>query len=161
VIPVHLPPLRERPGDIPLLAGHLIARNARTVGKHIKGIEPEALEALTKYEWPGNVRELDNTIQRAMTLAAGETITLDDIVLGGGAKSAARPLVGAGVHVPEDPTGEVNLEQELRTVERKLILDALERTNWNQKEAADLLNTGYRQLRYRINKLNLKEERER
>jgi two-component system response regulator AtoC len=91
VLAVTLPPLRERPGDVPLLAAHFLAKHARALRRTLRGIEPEALARLEAYAWPGNVRELENTIERAVAVASGPTITAADLppeLLGGAASPA-------------------------------------------------------------------------
>jgi DNA-binding NtrC family response regulator len=139
VIEVHLPPLRERREDIPLLARHFIARTAREQGRDEKAIEPEALSALLNYAWPGNVRELQNAIERAFTLS-GEVIDLDS--LPPRARDAASP-------VPmRDPDG---LRPTLEEIERRHILETLAAVNQDKARAANILgidlSTLYRKLK--------------
>jgi two-component system response regulator AtoC len=76
---VTLPPLRERAGDVPLLAAHFLEKHARALRRTLAGIEPEALRRLVGYPWPGNVRELENTIERSVAVATGETIGVSDL----------------------------------------------------------------------------------
>jgi len=81
VFPVRLPPLRERPEDVPALAGHLLEKHARAHRKPLRGLEPDALQALAAAPWPGNVRQLENALERAVAVAAGPTITRADLGL--------------------------------------------------------------------------------
>jgi transcriptional regulator with PAS, ATPase and Fis domain len=90
VMPVSIPPLRERPGDIPLLAAHFLEASARRSKKVVRAIDPAAMQALCRYAWPGNVRELENVIERAVIVAKGDTITDVERFLTG---EAARPRV--------------------------------------------------------------------
>jgi two-component system response regulator HydG len=122
VIPIHLPPLRERPGDIPLLARHFLAVFARQQGKSISDFSQEALRLLLDYPWPGNVRELENTVEHAVVLARGGTVSPADL-----------PAV---LRQPRavTPTTETILEQE-----RRLLEEALAATGWNKKLAAQRL----------------------
>ena len=150
VIPIHLPPLRERLEDMPLLAGHLIARHSPAMHKEITGIDGDAMDALMKYEWPGNVRELDNTLQRAIALAEGPTLRKEDLV---GSVRAAGPAERLqDTEIPEDG---LDLVDRLEEIERKYIMTALDRTGSNITNAAELLKMSFRSLRYRIKKLNI------
>ena len=146
VIPIHLPPLRERKDDIPLLAGHFLARYALRMKKPITAIDDAVIEKLLAYSWPGNVRELENTLERAVALAGGDRITLADV---------AGPVLGVPTTQTSLPANGLDLEQYLLTLERTLLYQALERTNWNLTEAARLLKMSFRSIRYRIAKLGI------
>src|ERR1700745_50352 len=105
VIPIHVPALRERREDIPLLARHFLERFRKTMEKPIEGISPEAMSKLEAYDWPGNVRELENTMERAAALEAGKEISarvLPDRILGYGGAAAALPGAGQGIVIPDD-----------------------------------------------------------
>jgi DNA-binding NtrC family response regulator len=133
VIPIELPPLRERPDDVALLAHHFLGKKAEALGVPAPALAPAVLERLSAYEWPGNVRELENLMERLVVFARGGTIGLES--LGGSLRTlplAARPqrlLPEAGV----------DLEAQLRDFETELIRQALERTGWNKQRAAALL----------------------
>jgi DNA-binding NtrC family response regulator len=143
VLPVQLPPLREREGDIPLLIDHWIRAFNREFRKSVRGVAPGALPALNAYAWPGNVRELRNAVERAMLLADGEWLTAADFpALGGGGD------VAASVRLPADG---LDMEQ----LERSLVEQALARTQGNQTRAAALLGMNRDQIRYRIEKFGL------
>ncbi|MBV9927928.1 MAG: sigma-54-dependent Fis family transcriptional regulator [Acidobacteria bacterium] len=140
VIEVHLPPLRERREDIPLLARHFVKRTAREQGQDEKPIDPAAMTALINYNWPGNVRELQNAIERAFTLSS-ETIDA--------ASLPPRVRDAAGTHPAVlDPDG---LRPTLDEVERRYILDTLAHTNQDKARAANILgidlSTLYRKLK--------------
>jgi DNA-binding NtrC family response regulator len=140
VIEVHLPPLRERREDIPLLARHFVKRTAREQGQDEKPIEPAAMTALINYNWPGNVRELQNAIERAFTLS-GERLDLESL--------PPRVRDAAGSHPAVlDPDG---LRPTLEEVERRYILDTLAHVNQDKARAANILgidlSTLYRKLK--------------
>jgi two-component system, NtrC family, response regulator PilR len=160
VIPIRLPGLRERPGDVPLIADHFLAKLSREMGKSLEGFAPEALAALEAYQWPGNVRELENVVERAVALEQGHRIELerlsDDIRAGRPATplSASRhasALVGA---LPEG--GGFSLEQHLQDVEREHLERALKQAAGVQTHAAELLGLSFRQFRYLAKKYNLR-----
>ena len=143
VLPVRLPPLRERAADIPVLANYYIDQFNREFRKQVHGATPKVFEALERYPWPGNVRELRNVVERAMLLADGDTLALEDFPMLG-----ARPELSEGVQLA---AAGMNLEN----LERDLVAQALERTEWNQTRAAALLGLNRDQIRYRIEKFGL------
>jgi two-component system, NtrC family, response regulator AtoC len=142
VMPVVLPPLRERRGDIRLLAEYYIDRYNREFRKRVKGLTPDALSLVEQYRWPGNVRELRNAIERAMLLVDRAWLLPEDFV------TLTRHATTATFRLP--PEG-VNLED----VERQLLVQALERTGGNQTMAGHLLGINRDQVRYRIEKFGL------
>src|SRR5688572_9747230 len=142
VMPVPLPPLRERRGDVALLAGYYIDRYNREFRKKVRGLTPEAMKLLEQYQWPGNIRELKNAIERAMLLNERERLEPDDFT------TLTRSVAATSFKLP--PEG-LNLED----VERQLLLQALERANGNQTQAAQLLGINRDQVRYRIEKFGL------
>jgi DNA-binding NtrC family response regulator len=129
VIPVTLPPLRERREDIPLLAEHFLGRAASRLGRSLR-LSPAAVDRLLRYPWPGNVRELENAIERTAILARQEVIEADDLP----------PHVTGGVALGPAPS----LEQEhtLAEAERSHIIRTLERCGWNHSRAAETLGIG-------------------
>jgi len=141
VIRIHLPPLRGRKEDIPILTDHFIRSCANKEKKPIKGITDDAMRILLKYHFPGNVRELENIIERAIVLTRGDYITKDELPL--------------SIRETAKPPGLGKLNEAIATIERQMILDALERTNGNQTKAASLLNISERVLRYKIKKHNI------
>ena len=144
VLPIVLPPLRDRSDDIPLLAEFYIDSYNTEFKKRVRGVAPAAMKRLQSYGWPGNVRELRNTVERAMLLSESDVLQSDDVTIGGA--SAVR--LGDRVELP--PNG-IDLEQ----LERSLVVQALERTQWNQTRAAGLLGLNRDQIRYRIEKFHL------
>ena len=152
VIPLDIPPLRERKGDIPFLVGHLIGKHSRRMGKPIKSVSRQTMEALLGQDWPGNVRQLENTIQRAIAMARDEEIMIGDLEGETCVPEGQETLQTAGL-----PTEGIDLGQHLLTVERNYILRALERSGGRVTRAARLLHMSVRSLRYRIQKLGLRE----
>ena len=142
VMPVTLPALRHRAGDIPLLVEHYIARYNGEFRKRVRGITPAAMTVLEQYGWPGNVRELRNAIERAMLLVESDRLTPDDF----GTLSRG----GSGVVFRLPPEGVV-----LEEIERQLLVQALERSHGNQTHAGHLLGINRDQVRYRIEKFGL------
>lgn len=147
VIRVEVPPLRDRREDIRPLAEHFLARWAAEQNKDIRILSPDALRALEGYPFPGNVRELENVLERAVALASGQAIGLGDLPaeLSGAAAQPMPALVG----LPEDGC---NLDEVLGEVERRLLLQALERSGGVRIQAAKLLGVTLRSLRYRFQK---------
>jgi two-component system response regulator AtoC len=142
VLPLHLPPLRERTDDIPLLIDHFITRHNARLGTRIKGVNTETERMMMAYNWPGNVRELENTIERAMVLAEGEQITAEDL------PDRIRDI--------RDPirmtlgSGELSVKKTFRIIEEELIRRALAKTAGNRTLAAKYLEISHRALLYKI-----------
>jgi two-component system, NtrC family, response regulator PilR len=149
VIPIHLPPLRERRDDIPLLAREFLERFAKSMNKNIVGIEPEAMRRMEVYDWPGNVRELENTIERAIALESGERITVEALPDRIRAHfQAAVPGAGSNGNGPMLPPDGLNLEQYIQQTERSYLLAALERSGGVRTQAAEMLKMSYRSFRH-------------
>jgi two-component system response regulator PilR (NtrC family) len=144
VIELRVPPLRERPEDIPRLAGHILTRLAERSGEPCPALSPAALESLRDYAFPGNVRELENMLERALALCDGTVIAPHDlgVPVGGG------PAQGEG-------GATAGLDPLLDRVERESIIRALDQTGGNKTAAARLLGITFRALRYRLEKLGL------
>ena len=153
VIRLTLPPLRERPEDVPLLAERFIARFGAEMGKDVMGLTPDALRALTVYGFPGNVRELENVIERAVALSGSRVIGLGDLPesISGHAGAPAQTLL-------QLPAEGLKLDDVLNEAERRLLLEALERSGGVRKRAAELLGITFRSLRYRLQKQGLSDE---
>jgi two-component system response regulator PilR (NtrC family) len=149
VIELRVPPLRERPEDLPILADAILERLALTLGRQPARLAPDAVTLLQAYSFPGNVRELENTLERATTLAEGDLIRAVDIHLHGPALPSDEPAT-----IPLD-AGQRPLGSYLGDVEKEAIRKALEQTRYNKTAAAKLLGMTFRQLRYRIKKLGL------
>lgn len=146
VFPLTLPALRDRPGDILPLARFLLGRHWK-IGKELPEISPAAGVLLQNYAWPGNVRELDNVMQRALIMRSGHQIQPGDLVFDGSGQSAGRPPLPVET---EEPSSADNLGQGLRSVEEKIILDALREESGSRKHVADRLGISQRTLRYKI-----------
>jgi DNA-binding NtrC family response regulator len=142
VMPISLPPLRERHGDIALLASYFVDLYNREFKKRIRGLSPAALALAEQHQWPGNIRELRNAIERAMLLTADEWIQPDDLT------ALTRTTVTSQFRLPAEGV-------KLEDVERALVMQALERSGGNQTQAAQLLGINRDQVRYRIEKFGL------
>jgi DNA-binding NtrC family response regulator len=140
VIPIHIPPLRERREDIPVLVEHFIKKHAQRAGKTIDGIEPGVLEALQGADWPGNVRELENTLERAVVLSLKPTIASDVVKLLG---VASTPPAG----LPS-----LNLRHNLDWAERETVRRALDNAGGVKKDAAEAMGISQRALSYYLAK---------
>ena len=142
VLPIHVPPLRERREDIPLLVEHFVSRNNARLGTGLRGLDTEARRLLYEYPWPGNVRELENTIERAMVLADGEFIVAHDLP--------------ERIREARDPvqlqlaSGELSVKKTMRIIEEILIRRALQKTKGNRTRAAEILEISHRALLYKI-----------
>ena len=155
VIPIQLPPLRERAEDIPLLAQHFLERFAHASGKPVLSLSPEATQLLIAHEWKGNVRELENLIERVVAFAAGPQITNAD--LEGWLHRAAAVVPSTPSDLPHDG---VDLEAMINSIEKDLLLKALEKAKWVKKKAATLLRLNARSFRYRLEKYSIKGGRD-
>lgn len=134
VIETRVPALRERAGDIPQLATHILARLCQQWGLSVPTITENAWRALQQYPFPGNVRELENILERALTLSDGQQIDISHLQLPDSAAGAA-PGHGTGGELPVRP-GNMPLEEFLQEVERAELLRALDATHWNRTAAA-------------------------
>ncbi len=148
VVSIDMPPLRERKDDIPALAEFFVRRFSGELKRKMDGIRPEALKLLLRYNWPGNIRELENAIERAVLLAEGSLIGLDDLRLGETAAPGMDPEGPSLVRIP--PAG-IPLED----IERRALIEALKMSNWVQKDAAELLSISPRVINYKIKTLRI------
>ena len=146
VLPVDLPPLKTRQGDVRLLVSHFIGLFNREFRKNVRGVSPEAVKMLEEHIWPGNVRELKNAIEHAVLLSTRSILGLEDFPgMGAQAEESDFTLPPSGLN--------------LRDLERRLVIQALERTQGNRTRAARLLGLNRDQMRYRVAKFGLKERR--
>ncbi|MGH8396963.1 MAG: sigma-54-dependent transcriptional regulator [Gammaproteobacteria bacterium] len=153
VIELHVPALRERKGDIALLAEHILDRLARAHNRPPLKLAPDALTFLQSYVFPGNVRELENILERALTLAEDNTIRAPDIHL---RKPPEEPVHARDTEAEADMDDKtLPLGRHLGEIEKEAIRKALQQTRYNKTAAAKLLGMSFRQLRYRIKKLGL------
>jgi len=149
VIPIHLPPLRERREDIALLVAHFLQKFGRQLNKDVRGVTPEALAILERYHWPGNIRELENVLERAIVLGGGEVLGADALPE---SVRRERPMKALEVDLPEDG---MDLEATLDALERRYLQRALDRSGGVQTKAAELLRMTFRQFRYKLQKHNM------
>ena len=138
VIPIFVPPLRDRPDDIPALADHFMALMAAEYGRRPKRLAPEAVARLQQYQWPGNVRELRNTIERLIIMVAGDTITAQDLAFLGRDDGAAAPSA-CGTDEPAAPRAMGRLAEARDQFERDFILRALAAAHGNMSKTAEML----------------------
>ena len=145
VVPVTLPPLRERREDIPLLAEHFLSEIAERNGKLIRGFSPQAMDLLVRNRWKGNVRELENVVERAIIMARGDLLQPGDLP---GHISDEGDVPSAGI-IPGRP---------LSDLEREAILSTLEMTGGNRTETAKLLGISRRTLQYKLKEFKIKSD---
>jgi len=150
VLPIHLPPLRQRREDIPLLVEFFLQKYSQQLDLPVREISLEAMKMLEGYDWPGNVRELENVIERALALSHSETITTRDLPV----QLLTNRKSGEDlVTLPEEG---LDLEAYLESIRTQLMIQALERTNGVQTQAAELLKMSFRSFRYYAKKAGLK-----
>lgn len=154
VIPIHVPPLRERREDVELLANHFLKKYANAAQKSILRIRPESLEALRSFDWPGNVRQLENTIERAVAMEAGEQLRVDLDADQPRARAAAASASSNGHHPTVSSEG-VDFEKYVADIERSLIESALQQSGGVQTRAAELLKVSYRSFRHLLKKYDI------
>jgi two-component system response regulator PilR (NtrC family) len=157
VIPVSVPPLRDRREDIPLLVNHFLKKYAPAAGRNITRVNARSLDALSGYDWPGNVRQLENTIERAVALETSEELRVELPVeraktraAAAGAGFAGAPI-GTGSVLPDG----VDMEKYVADIERSLLLAALAQSNGVQTKAADVLKISYRSFRHLVKKYEI------
>jgi DNA-binding NtrC family response regulator len=143
VVPIHILPLRERAGDIPILVDHFIAKYNRQFGKRIDGVSPEALACLQEYPWPGNVRELQNVVERSVALVEGDRVELQDLPVDFLLPDPERRADRADVRP---------LREACEQFERQFVLRVLERVRWNQSVAARVLDVHRNTLKLKLQK---------
>jgi DNA-binding NtrC family response regulator len=153
VVPITIPPLRERKDDIPLLIDHFINKFSIENNKNVKGIDKEALEVILQYEWPGNVRELENLIERVIALTSNEYIRVNELPF----SFKNTPKING---LKESVLGgKVSFLQAEEDFEKEVILDALKRTNYIQSHAAEILGISRRILKYKMDKLGINQSK--
>ena len=156
VIPIRLPPLRLRTGDIPLLVKHFLDKFSQESGKSVPVLTSEAMHVLLGHEWRGNVRELENLIERVVTFSVGAPVSDEDI-RGWLHRVGLPQQQGVPTDLPEDG---LDLEGLINGIEKDLLLKALERAMWVKKKAARLLKLNTRSFRYRLEKYAIKGGRD-
>jgi two-component system, NtrC family, response regulator PilR len=153
VIPIQVPPLRERREDVELLANHFLKKYANSAQKSILRIRPESLEALKNFEWPGNVRQLENTIERAVAMETGDELRVDLDHDHPRARAAAAS--SNGHHPPSVSSEGMDFEKYVAEIERSLIESALQQSGGVQTRAAELLKVSYRSFRHLLKKYDI------
>jgi two-component system response regulator AtoC len=165
VVPLHIPPLRERRDDIALLCEHIIKKFNERLKKNVTGLEPAALERLSAYGWPGNIRELENVLERTLLFCDSTRISVADLPPEiGGASLSLSPVAGAASSSPpvgeRAPTGPQSLKDIVRAeterVERELIVRALDETGGNVTRAAKRLQISRKSLQVKMKELGLR-----
>jgi len=154
VIPVEVPPLRDRGEDIVLLANHFLKKFAVQMTKNVVRLSPESLKTMKGYDWPGNVRVLENTIERAVAMSTGEELELR-VELPSAGPSTIPTTANAGALGVVLPTDGIDLERYIADVEKSLLQSALRRSNGIQTRAAELLQLSYRSFRHMMKKYDL------
>jgi len=150
VIPIQVPPLRERKSDIPLLIHHFLDHFNRSKKRRIRGIDDEALSRLLEFHWPGNVRELENIIERVVILTSNERISVQD--LPEKIQTFSQDEHPVQFEIPEEG---ISLDDAINEFEKRLILQALNKTGWIKNKAAQLLNLNRTTLIEKIKRQNL------
>jgi two-component system response regulator PilR (NtrC family) len=157
VIPVTVPPLRERREDLPLLVNHFLRKYLPAARKNIVRVKPDSLSALANYDWPGNVRQLENTIERAVALETGEELQVELPVERARARAAAAGAGADGMSITPGsvlPEG-MDMEKYVAEIERSLLKSALQQSHGVQARAADVLKISYRSFRHLMKKYDL------
>jgi len=158
VVPIRVPPLRERIGDVPLLVDHFLKKYSRLLGKEVQTISSYGMEVLMQYDFPGNVRELENIIERGVALEASNIILPESLILSLHRKEKSKAeLVATSAPLfvaahDEDELFSQGLEEVLQRVEKEMILHALAKADNSKMRAADLLKLSFRSLRYKTKK---------
>jgi two-component system response regulator PilR (NtrC family) len=150
VIPIHIPPLRKRREDIPLLVQYFIEKYAKEFGKEVKRISAYALELLLRYPFPGNIRELENIIERSVALESSSLILPENLVIAEDGNGTADMVAAV-----DFSGGGIDLNRELERFEREIIRKALEKAKGSKTKAASLLGVSFPSLRHRIDKLDM------
>lgn len=148
VVVIDLAPLRDRIGDIPLLAEHFLQDFREQTGRKVRGFSDEAMTLLQSYRWPGNVRELENVVERAVVLGKQQTITAEDLPA----------VLKQGGIVPLLPVGQRTLKQALEVPERRILLETLEACHWNRQQTAESLGINRTTLYKKMKRLGLEYE---
>ncbi|MFQ6757593.1 MAG: sigma-54-dependent Fis family transcriptional regulator [Deltaproteobacteria bacterium] len=158
VVPIRMPPLRERKGDVPLLVDHFLKKYSALFGKEVQQISSYALKVLMDYDFPGNVRELENIVERGVALESSNIILPESLTLSGhrlGRSPGAATLGEKASEAAEESAFDLGLEQYITEIEKRLIQTALARTGNSRMKAADLLKMSFRSFRYKAKKYNI------
>lgn len=159
VVPLRVPPLRERKGDVPLLVDFFLKKYSKLLGKEVQEMSSYAMEVLMNYDFPGNVRELENIIERGVALESSNIILPDSLTLSTFRFGKKEPVVQANSRfqavASEEELFERGLEEVMADLEKQLIHTALEKSDHSKMRAAELLRISFRSLRYKVKKYNI------
>ncbi|SFM90278.1 sigma-54-dependent transcriptional regulator [Thermodesulforhabdus norvegica] len=155
VIPIRLPPLRERREDIPLLAHYFMEKYSSLLGKDVRRISSYALDILRRYDFPGNVRELENIIERGVALEQSRIILPESLTIASGLMMRKKRVESPAPLFGEIPPEGLNLDELLEKVERHYLIEALKQTQGHKQRAAELLGMTFRSFRYRLAKYRI------
>jgi len=162
VVPLRVPPLRERKGDVPLLVEHFLRKYSKQLGKEIQEISSYALEVLMNYDFPGNVRELENIIERGVALESSNIILPESLTLYGSytgkeiPEESGHPQSLFQAAATEEELFDLGIEHAMTNLEKRLIMHTLQKTNGSKMRAAELLQISFRSLRYKIQKYDIR-----
>jgi DNA-binding NtrC family response regulator len=149
VVPIHLPPLRERKEDLPLLVNHFLTKKTEEEGHPSKQVSPAAMTLMMNYDWPGNVRELQNIIEQMVTLCSNSTVLPEDL------PDHFRKQLKSMTLKEQALSGKISFERAVAEFERDIIIEALKKTRYVQTHAADLLGISRRILKYKMDLLGI------
>jgi len=158
VVPLRVPPLKERKGDVPLLVKHFLKKYSEKMGKHVQEISTYAMKVLMEYDYPGNVRELENIIERGVALESSNIILPESLTLST-YKKEGKPLERSEAFIAvesEDELYNQGLDKVMATLEKEMIEHALAKTDNSKIRAAELLKISFRSLRYKVQKYDIK-----
>jgi two-component system response regulator PilR (NtrC family) len=160
VVPIRMPPLRERKGDVPLLVNHFLEKHSKLLGKEVQAISSYGMQVLMDYDFPGNVRELENIIERGVALENSNIILPESLTLSA-YRSEKRSQNGPGplfqAVASKEELFERGLEEVINDLERRIICFALEKSSHSKMRAAELLHISFRSLRYKVKKYGIEE----
>jgi two-component system response regulator PilR (NtrC family) len=155
VVPIRVPPLRERRGDVPLLVDHFLKKYSRTFGKEVQGLSTYALQVLMDYDFPGNVRELENIIERGVAMESSNLILPESLTLSLHRKDTIQLQNDDSQAIIAEDVYTLGLDEVMARAEKRLIANALQKTHNSKMRAAELLKISFRSLRYKVQKYNI------
>jgi two-component system response regulator PilR (NtrC family) len=160
VVPIRMPPLRERKGDVPLLVNHFLEKHSKLLGKEVQAISSYGMQVLMDYDFPGNVRELENIIERGVALENSNIILPESLTLSAyrsEKRSQSGPDTLFQAVASKEELFERGLEEVINDLERRIICFALEKSSHSKMRAAELLHISFRSLRYKVKKYGIEE----
>ena len=159
MVPIRVPPLRERKGDVPLLVDHFLKKYSDKMGKTVQEISSYAMKVLMEYDYPGNVRELENIIERGVALESSNIILPESLTLSTYKKEGMSVVNKTESFISVESEEELynkGLDEIMATLEKKMIEHALAKTDNSKIQAAELLKISFRSLRYKVQKYDIK-----